>query len=304
MRKVCAFLLGTIVVGMPGHLSAQQTISADELLERLDRARTLAEAGMADPSSESMTQLRRTVELPARVEVGGWTGWVPVDPILEGLSGEEPEDFERALARVEALHEAVGSVGAVEPLDPHAVERAVDAAYRGAIQVRPGLAERIRRAVSELFQGLAYRLFTFVGAGTVLAWAVLAALVMGALWLLLRLRLVPQVALREAGKRSLVGPADWSRRAEEAIGAGDLREAVRALYAGLLATLAGRGYVVEAPGRTAGECRAAVRGGPATLSEVVGEATESFEGVAYGGRAPEARDVAVLRRAHDLARSA
>ncbi len=251
-----------------------------------------------------MLRVRRALGLPVVVELQGWTVSVAPDPVLERLEGNAAGDFQQAVARLRALRRAVDAALAADPVDPDRVEVALDAAYSSAIQVRPGLVERIRRAISELTQGLAFRLLTFVGTSTVLAWAVLIALGVGAFWLLRRLRLVPERQLPRTHVSTPAELVDWRRRAEEAIRAGDLNEAIRALYRSLLATLSRRGLLVEAPGLTAGECRAAVRAARPALFAAVSRATDSFERVAYGGVTPGPNDVEVLQEAEALARAA
>jgi hypothetical protein len=304
VRKFCPFFVTLFTLGIAGPASAQATIPADELVDRLARAESLAEEGLSDPSTERMLRVRRTIGLPVVIELRGWTVSVAPDPVLERLEGGVAGDFERAIARLRALRGAVEAALAADPADPERVEAALDAAYSSAIQVRPGLVERIRRAMSELTQALAVRLLTFVGTSTLLAWAVLIALGVGAFWLLRRLRFVPERRLPGARVSTRAELVDWSRRAEEAIRAGDLNEAIRALYRSLLATLVRRGLLVEGPGLTAGECRAAVGAARPALFAAVAQATDSFERVAYGGASPGPNDVEVLQSAEALARAA
>jgi hypothetical protein len=92
-------------------------------------------------------------------------------------------------------------------------------------------------------------------------------------------------------------PVDWRVTAERALAQGDVALAVVATYHVLLATLASRGVVPGNPALTAGECRAAVARAMPTAYGRVAPATEAFERVAYGGRAPSAGDVEALRAA-------
>jgi hypothetical protein len=304
VRKACALLIVSLTMGIAPAF-AQSTIPAPELVERLERAELLAKQGLSDPSAERMTRLRRTLRLPVLVQLDGWTVSLGPDSVLEELDGGVAGDFDRALARVRALRGVAQRAIGARPADPDNVEAALNAAYRDALQVRPGLVERIQRAVSELRQGLAYRLFTFVGTSSVLAWMVLVGFALLGYGLVRRLRLIPERTLTAPTKGSTGGsPVDWSRRAEEAIRTGDLKEAVRALYRALLATLARRGLLVDAPGLTAGECRKAVEAARPSLLAAVTQATHSFERVAYGGLPPESSDVDLLRRADALAGSA
>jgi hypothetical protein len=304
VRRIASTLIVALALAVAGPAAAGSTIPAAELSERLERAEALAQAGVADPSTSRMTEVRRAVGWPVAVELGDTVVSLPPDPVLEQLEGEAARDFERAVTRLGALRDRVEAADAAGPVDRAELETALASAYRSAIQVRPGLVERIRRYVSELLQGLAYRLFSFTGPGTLIAWALLAGLGLVALWLLRRLRLVPERTAHPVAGSARSRPIGWRARAEEAIRAGDLSAAVHALYRSLLATLARRGFLVEAPGLTAGECRAAIRTSRPDLSTAVAQATASFERVAYGGVTPGADDVDLLRRADTLAGSA
>jgi Domain of unknown function (DUF4129) len=91
----------------------------------------------------------------------------------------------------------------------------------------------------------------------------------------------------------------WRAEAEGHERAGEWRAAVRCRYRALLAELAARGLVEEAPGRTAGEYRGQVgRNLPAASADFAG-ATELFE-LAWYGRRPAVADQAA--RLRDLSR--
>jgi hypothetical protein len=222
--------------------------------------------------------------------------------VLAGLSGEDVEEFRRAADRIDALRSSLERAIAATPASSEDVGSALEAAYRGVLQVDPGLVERIRRWIGELIQNLLARLFSFQGAGSVVAWIVLAGLAILAVWLVRRLRLVPETAMEASGGG--VARVDWIARAEDAFRAGDLHGAVHAFYRGLISALSGRGLLIDAPGLTAGECRSTVRAVRPDLFDAVADATGTFEEVAYGGAVPEADDVDRLRRAVTLARSA
>ncbi len=102
----------------------------------------------------------------------------------------------------------------------------------------------------------------FRGFGSLFAWAVVIGLAVGVIVLLRRLGsgLVPD---RAAAHRQAAAAIDWQNVADEAMRRGDLREATRALFRALVATLAVRGVVPGDPSTTAGECRAAVARQPA-----------------------------------------
>jgi hypothetical protein len=293
-----------MLLGTPADVRAQSVISADELLDRLTSARPLVEAGTAAPSPARMAGVRDALELPVVVELDGWQTTIERDPVLDRLSGDDANDFRRAAERLEALGASIERAMEAGPIDRGEVETALASAYRGSLQVDPGLLERIRRAVQELIQNLLTRLFSFQGAGTVAAWAVLVGLAVLAFWLLRRLRFVPETTMEVAGGATRAPRIDWIARAEDAFRAGDLHAAVHAFYRGLLHALSGRGYLIDAPGLTAGECRSTVRATRPDLFKAVAEATGRFEQVAYGGTIPGPDDVETLRRAVSLARSA
>jgi HAMP domain-containing protein len=278
-------------------------ISPEELLDRLRAAAALAEEGVADPSPARMREVEEAMGLPTVVRVDGVDVAVPPDPIVTTLTGAQAEDFLRAADRVGALRDSLERATSAAPVDADDIEAALTEAYRGVLQVDPGLIERIRRAIGELIQGLLERLFSFQGAGTIVAWVVLVGLGIFAVWLIRRLRLVPEASTEVAGGRTDAPRVDWIARAEEAVRAGDLHLAVHAFYRGLLSALSGRGLLIDAPGLTAGECRSTVRAVRPELFDAVADATGAFEQIAYGGAAPEPDDVDTLRRAVALARS-
>ena len=98
----------------------------------------------------------------------------------------------------------------------------------------------------------------FNGVGSVLAWIVVAGAATLVVLVLRRLGLglVPERAAR-TGASSVTG-TDWERIADDALRRNDLREATRALYHVLVATLAAQRVLIGTPSTTAGECRTAV----------------------------------------------
>ena len=302
-----SLLLGVCLAAalyMPGTAAAQSRVSAESFAERLDRAIDLTDLGASAPSEARMDQVRAALGLPAEVVVGEWAVVLPPDPFLERLTGETAADFEGAGAHLEATRRALdAAVGQDVPAQGE-VDASLDRAFRQVVQIQPSLLDRIRRAVAELFAWVLNRLVNFVGPSSILAWAVLLGLVAAALILLRRARLVPELALpgRGAG-RGVETTVDWRRRAQEALRAGDLPEAIRALYLALITTLAGRGLLADAPALTAGECRAAVGRNRPSLYPLVARATESYERVVYGGATPGRTDIDSLLEAEEGARS-
>ena len=213
--------------------------------------------------------------------------------------------FERAADRLAALGDALEEAVTRARPDPADVARALDGAYRGIAQPRPDLAGLVLQWVGEAIGWILQRISRALGAAsTPVAWlVVLLAVVAVAVLVWRRGRLVPdRVLSSDAGTRRGTGPVDWSRLADEAIRAGDLREAVRALYLALLASLAGRGLLADAPTLTAGEARSAVSRARPALFPAVARATESYERVMYGGAPPDQGDLDHLRQAAALAR--
>jgi hypothetical protein len=227
-----------------------------------------------------------------------------VDP-LAGLRGTSPAHFKRAADRLAALATSLEEAVARAMPDTHDLARALDDAYRGIAQPRPDLPGLVLQWVGEALGWILQRISRALGAaGTPLAWLVvlLTAVAVAALtWR--RGRLVPDRVLSSgAGARRGTGPVDWSGLADEAIRAGDLHEAVRALYLALLASLAGRGLLADAPTLTAGEARSAVSQARPALFPAVSRATKSYERVVYGGAPPDQGDLDHLRQAAALAR--
>ena len=299
---MCVVLAMALLPAAPAGAQPRPATSPEELLARLSAAAVLADEGAADPSSGRMRELEEAMGLPTVVRIDGVDVAVAADPVVTSLMGASAGDFRRAADRIRALRDSLERATSAAPVDGDDVESALTDAYRGVLQVDPGLIERIRRAIGELIQSLLVRLFSFQGAGTIVAWAVLVGLGILAFWLIRRQQLVPETTMEAAGGRS-APRVDWIARAEDAVRAGDLHLAVHAFYRGLLGALSGRGLLIDAPGLTAGECRSTVRAVRPELFDAVADATGAFEQIAYGGAVPEPDDVDTLRRAVALARS-
>lgn len=303
IAPLCVVLAMGILLAAPAGAQPRPAISPEELLDRLEAAAVLAEDGVADPSPARMRQVEEAMGFPTVVRIEGADMAVPADPVMASLTGSSAGDFRRVADRLGALRDSLERATSSAPVDADVVESALTDAYRGVLQVDPGIIERIRRAIGELIQGLLARLFSFQGAGTIVAWAVLVGLGILAVWLIRRLRLVPETSMEVAGGGTGAPRVDWIARAEDAVRAGDLHLAVHAFYRGLLGALSGRGLLIDAPGLTAGECRSTVRAVRPELFDAVADATGAFEQIAYGGAVPEPGDVDTLRRAVSLARS-
>lgn len=303
-----SFILGVsllALLGLSGSPAAQSTLSVEAFTERLERAIEVTELGASAPSASRMEEVRNTLGLPADVEIGGRTVLLPPDPFLEDLSGERAIEFQRAGAHLRGIEDRLRDALDREVPGAELVQSSLQRAYSEGIQIRPGLFERIRRALQELMASILYRVVNFVGPSSVLAWAVIVGLVVGAVLLVRRARLVPERILPGlGGARAPDAKVDWVLRARAALAAGDLREAIRALYLALVTTLSGRGLLADAPALTAGECRSAVRRSRPSLYPLVARATESYERVVYGGASPNEQDVETLLQAEAGARTA
>jgi hypothetical protein len=276
---------------------AQDSIDVPQYIQRLDVALQLARSGAGAPSPAAMRSVSEALGLPVMVEAVGGAVSIPPDAFLDGLSGNTALDFQRAADHLQALRDrAAGALEASAP-DRGRVDEALTGAYRGISQGR-GLLRRIGRGILDFIGGVLQRLTTLSGLGTALSWLAILALIAALLLLLRRFRPVPDRIApggRHAAPRG--EPVDWRERADRALRTGDLLEAIRALYALLLSTLAGRGVVSDAPSLTAGECRAAVEAARPSLSAPVARATVSFERVVYGGKPPSQDDIQLLREA-------
>lgn len=279
------------------------TLSAEAFGQRLFDAERAASDAAALPSPEAMRSVRAIVGLPVRVSFGnGDVLVITEDPFLDALRGATGSDFRAVAEHLAALRDELESAAASVPPDREGARAALVGAYRG-VSAQLGWRERIMQAVTDWFRGVLERLTNFSGAGSAIAWVVVAAVLALVIWLLTRLRLVPGRAIREAREREAAA-IDWHRVARDALARGDEPEAVRAHYRALLAALARRGVVPDTPSLTAGECRLSVgRFLPGAYSDVA-RATGIFERVAYGRRALAAGDLDAMRRAEEAARAA
>jgi hypothetical protein len=281
----------------PGPAVGQDSIDAAQYIQRLDVALGLARSGAGAPSPAAMRSVREALGLPVMVEVVDGAVSIPPDAFLDGLSGNAAADFQRAAEHLQALRDrAAGALEANAP-DRGRVGEALAGAY-GGISQSPGLLRRIGRGILEFIGGVLQRLTTLSGLGTALSWLAILALIAALIFLLRRFRPVPDRIAPDGRRAAPRGePIDWRERADRALRTGDLLEAIRALYALLLSTLAGKGVVSDAPSLTAGECRAAVEAARPSLADPVVRATVSFERVVYGGKPPSQDDVHLLREA-------
>ena len=125
--------------------------------------------------------------------------------------------------------------------------------------------------------------------GAILAWLLLAAVVLALAYLIARgvqsgrRQRVPSTGPVFAVDDEIGRPfAAWDAEADRLEGEGRWREALRCRYRALIAALAGAGVVDEIPGRTAGEYRTLVRGTRPQVDEPFAGATDLFERAWYG----------------------
>jgi Domain of unknown function (DUF4129) len=295
-------LLAALSVSSPS--AGQSILTPQQFSARLERAIDVTKLGSAVPSEAWMRKVREAVGLPVMVRFYGRVVTVPQDRFLEDLSGKEALDFDRAAVHLGWQYRQLQVGIDLGTPDVQGVGDALDQAYRQIVHIRPNLLERIRRGVADLIGAFVHRLVVFAGPGSLLAWAFLLALVASAVFLLRRVRLFPDRILIAPAAAHRAESIDWSHLAEEALRAGDLKRAVRALYMALVATMARRGLLVDAPALTAGECRAVVQRTRPGLYPELARATEAYERVIYGSAAPSQIEVDALREANVLARTA
>ena len=284
---------------------AQGPITPEAYRDRLQRAADLARLDGEAPTPQRMAELRAALGLPVEIGVDGWSVEIKPDPVLEELSGDDTLDFQTAGERVAALERSLTEVLSRDRPSADRVAEALRNAYRGVVQPRPDVVQIMLDAVRDVVQGIVQRIGSLVGgAGTALAWIALIAIVVVAVAaFVVPSRLVSDRRSKASpGSRAAAGTVDWTARADEALRAGDLHEAVRALYLALLAVLAGRGIIADVPALTAGEARFAVRRARPALFPAIARATESYERVVYGGAPAADSDVRVLREATAQAR--
>jgi hypothetical protein len=284
---------------------AQGPITPEAYLDRLQRAEQLAQLDGEAPTPQRMAELRTTLGLPVQVGVDGWSVEIAPDPVLDELSGGDTRDFQTAGERIAALGRSLTEALSRDRPSADRVAEALRDAYRGVVQPRPDVAQIMLDAIRDVVQGIVQRIGSVVGgAGTALAWIALIAIVVVAVAaFVVPSRLVSDRRTKASrGGRGVARTVDWTARADEALRAGDLHEAVRALYLALLGVLASRGFIADVPALTAGEARFAVRRARPALFPAIALATESYERVVYGGVPPADSDVQVLREATAQAR--
>jgi hypothetical protein len=154
--------------------------------------------------------------------------------------------------------------------------------------------------------------FVGSGAGTLFAWAMVAAAVGVVVFLVVRYGRVGPVVLPKAGSVDVMveltrSPEAWRDEATRLEGAGRWREGLRCRHRALVAELVHRGVVADRAGRTAGEHVRDVAQRTPEAAPAMAAATELFEAAWYGGAptgAAEAERFAALEAQVLVARGA
>jgi hypothetical protein len=297
VRRYLGAAVALIVVGWPGVAGGQ---GLDDLASRVAAAIEVAEEGLEEPRPDLMDEVRSTLGLPDRVEIGGRAIDVGPDPLLSALGGDSAVDFEVALRRLRAMRAAILETAAAARPAEADLRRDLATAAEVFGSIEPSLLERIRRSIDAFLTSLVRRGIGALRGGPALILLLAAAVLVGvAMW-----RLRPGTApLAAVPRRTGRSAAEWRERADAARARGDLSEAIVALYLSLVAGLADRGLVEDRPSLTAGEVRAAAAGDP-RLGAVLGEATRSYERVRYGMDPPSEADLRALLEAERGARAA
>ncbi len=149
------------------------------------------------------------------------------------------------------------------------------------------LPAKVQRWFSELI-GRVLENLVGSGAGTVLAWAILAAAIGGTVLLIVRASgglqrdpgAPPRVVMVELTKT----PAEWRADADRLEDEGDWKGALRCRYRGLIGDLVRRDVIPEMAGRTGGEYVRDVRASLPAVAEHFAGATVLFELAWYGDR--------------------
>jgi hypothetical protein len=183
------------------------------------------------------------------------------------------------------------------PPDSTAIDRAIERVlsgpqYAGArkswlTRLRDEVRTWVLERLAGLFEG---------GAGSIIAWTLVAIVAVVAVLLLTRLlRTISRGRSQDTGSNVAIQiertPAAWLREADAALRSGRFAEAVRCGYRAVVARLALTGAVDEVPGRTVGEYRAQVGQRRPDLVAPFAEASDVFERVWYAQRPATEGDV-------------
>lgn len=184
-----AFAVGLLLVSTPAQ--AQPAVSVSEYLQRVERARTTALSALSAPSPARMQDVLNQLGLPLAVALASGEVRVERDLFLKELGGETANDFRAAAEHLAVVaDQAREAMARPEPREDQ-LRSAVSRAYRDVATQRPGIIDRFRRLASDTFQWLVAQIFSFRGAGSVIAWVVVAALLLLLVPLVRRIGVVP-----------------------------------------------------------------------------------------------------------------
>lgn len=296
-RALLVVLVATFGWNLAAMAQPQGDIDIRTYLARLSAADALAQRGVTSPSPDLMDAVAAALGLPVRVQVGDRVVHVSFDPVLSRLTGDLTADFSQAHARLIALiSEARLTLQSPQPGEQRLAE-ALNSAYRDLEPHDQTWFDRLRRAIGETLLRALSNLITFSGIATILEWLVILVLILVAVQVLRKARLVPDRRQRPARIPRPRSPGDFIAGADRAISSGDLVGAVRLLYRALLAGLVSRGITPDTPSLTAGECRELVSSALPALYPRIAPATLAYERITYGMRDADRDALETLRRA-------
>ena len=300
-HRLVALVIGVVSLGaFRTNALAVTDISLDTYVARLSAVQIPLAALPPGAGASDITAALAPLGLPVEIDIPGSGRILVTQDSLLGTLNSGPSAATTASGRVGAALEAARVATAAEPPDLAGLKAALDKAYLGQTSVGPSLIDRV---LADIFQALGWLLDRTLGAmarsgiGALIGWLVVAAILVFVWRVVVRVRGTTVAEGRVAVPSGHARSVDWRRVADDALAAGDLSEAVRALYHLLLATLAARGVVHDAASLTAGECRRAVRSQRPALAPAVDAATRSFERVVFGRMAADEDDIAALRAA-------
>jgi hypothetical protein len=302
VKRAAALVAFVAIVGSGNGVSAwgQNEIPLDQYRARLVASLAALRAGGSDPAS--IQAATDALGLPIAVRLPDGSDVLVTSSTLLGRAdqGTDADRLSSTTAALQAALDAADAAATAVRPDRARVDRALSDAYEGLRPVSPSWNDRL---MSEVRQTLGWLLdhalgaVTRSGAGSLIGWTIVLAMILGAALLAGRVRrgVVPDARWTTSGDG--VDIMDWRRIADDALAADDLSAAVPALYHVLLGTLDARGVVRDAPALTAGECRRAVRRARPALAASIDGATSAFERVAYGKLPAHRHDVDALRDA-------
>lgn len=178
------------------------------------------------------------------------------------------------------------------PVDPDDARRAADDILSRPEYREPGQSV-VDRALEWLFEqfGNLFERLGGSGPGSVIGWIVLAALVGGAVWLLIRALRVPLRSRAEDelgvvyGTETHRDASVWLAEADRLAAAGDHRGALRCRHQAMVATAITAGRVDHVAGRTAAEYGGRLAATMPGEADRIASITERFEAAWYGGAA-------------------